>query len=433
MYKLLKYLKKKKKSRNLSKSRDDMDPHTQFVRNVFHRMKIDSMTKISPTSYELSTIPGHSIPEFVEKLFDIGNEYNEKMKNVTEYSALCTGQFVSIEAPLLVRNVISNATRYAGRMMKNISDTDPMIHIHIETNVPISEIIADGPAITGILQELVYNGLRHSLDNEVKLRVFCDKFETNKIYFTVQNTGILVDPGDIPTIFEPFVLTSKSEDCVRERGVGLGLAKSKKMAELIKGGLDVDTTKTDTTAFTLWVPFSHDKELSFNTRPLELDDERPRRSFTDYGGSDGDSIDSVGRDSDGRIKVLVVDDSIMILKIFDKMMSKIDIEVETCSDPLVSLQKVNSCKYDVIFLDVIMPVMTGIMCAHNIRNGDSINKNTPIIVVTADDSAETRKLTSYIPNSILLEKPAILSVIARCLISVIPDKEKTEYLKEHCR
>ena len=428
MYKIRKYFRKDKKSPN--KQRGNMDPHTQFIRNVSHRMKIDSMTKFSPSSYELSTIPGHSIPEFVGKLFDIGNEYNEKMKSVTEYAKVCTGQFVSIEAPLLVRNVISNATVTSKRLMKNISGVNPTIYIHIDTNVPISEIIADGPAITGILQELIYNGLRHSLDDEVTLKVFCDEFDSNKLYFTVENTGILVDPSDIPTIFEPFILTSKSEDCVRERGLGLGLAKSKKTAELIGGGIKVETNGT--TMFTIWVPFSYDKKLSFNTRPLDLDD-RKRRSLSNYEDSDGESMCSVDRDMDGGIRVLVVDDSIMMLKVFNRMMSKIDIEVETCSDPLIALNKIVSCKYDAIFLDVIMPVMTGIMCAHHIRDGDSINKNTPIIVVTADVSTETRKLTSYIPNSLLLEKPAILSVITRSLISVIPDKEKTEYLKEHCK
>jgi len=397
MYKIRKYFRKDKKSPN--KQRGNMDPHTQFIRNVSHRMKIDSMTKFSPSSYELSTIPGHSIPEFVGKLFDIGNEYNEKMKSVTEYAKVCTGQFVPIEAPLLVRNVISNATVTSKRLMKNISGVNPTIHIHIDTD-------------------------------EVTLKVFCDEFDSNKLYFTVENTGILVDPSDIPTIFEPFILTSKSEDCVRERGLGLGLAKSKKTAELIGGGIKVETNGT--TMFTIWVPFSYDKKLSFNTRPLDLDD-RKRRSLSNYEDSDGESMCSVDRDMDGGIRVLVVDDSIMMLKVFNRMMSKIDIEVETCSDPLIALNKIVSCKYDAIFLDVIMPVMTGIMCAHHIRDGDSINKNTPIIVVTADVSTETRKLTSYIPNSLLLEKPAILSVITRSLISVIPDKEKTEYLKEHCK
>lgn len=79
------------------------------------------------------------------------------------------------------------------------------------------------------------------------------------------------------------------------------------------------------------------------------------------------------------------------------MMASVGITVDLFSGPLVALEKVKLEKYDAIFLDamlldVIMPVMTWITFAHNIRGGGTVHKNTSIIVVTADMSTDTRQL-----------------------------------------
>lgn len=408
-----------------------IDPNTQFIRNVSHRMGIDSLTKVSPTSSVLSTSPGNNIPKFVEQLFVIGSEYNRKMKDVVEYASVCNGEFVSVEGPLLVRNLLSNASRNAIDRMKNLSDIEPLVNMEIESGIPVSELIGDGPAITGIIQELIFNGLRHSFDDEVYVRVWPDKYKNTRVYVSVENTGILVSPEDIPSIFEPFTSTSNSKGNVRGEGVGLGLARSKLVADVIKGDLTVETHET--TMFKLGITFKHSKDLVFNAFPLDVNHERSNRCIiTDYGESYNECDELTRTSKHGCIKVLVVDDSPMILKMFDKMLNRIGVNVEVCPKPLVALEKVKLEKYDAIFLDVIMPVMTGIMCAHNIRQGETVNKNTPIIVVTADMSTETRQLTTYISDSILLEKPARLSVVTRSLISVIKNKVKTEYLREYC-
>jgi CheY-like chemotaxis protein len=344
---------------------------------------------------------------------------------------VCSGEFVSVEGPLLVRNILSEASKGAKDMMKNMSDADPLVNIDVGAGVPVSEIIGDGPAITGILQELIFNGLKHSFEDEVRVRAWSDKYTATRLYFSVENTGILVAPEDIPRIFDPFTPTSTSEGNVRGQGVCLGLAKSKRIADILRGDLTVESDTS--TVFTLGLDFRHSKELVFNTAALDVNLERHRRTLSDCeDDSESGSIGSLDKDPGRRISVLVVDDSPLILKMFDKMMSRVGITVEVCSKPLVALEKVVDKKYDAIFLDVIMPVMTGITCAQEIRKGDSVNKNTPILVLTADMSTETRQLTSYISDSILLSKPARISVVTRSLISVIGDKEKTEYLRAYC-
>lgn len=411
--------------KNINKKKEiNVDPHTQFVRNVSHRMGIQSMNNESHNSIHPCDIMGGDIPKFVQELFSIGNEYNRKLKKIVEYSSMVNGEFVSIEGPLLVRNLISNAIANVKDRVALFSDNDPVVNVVIDARVPVSELIGDGPAVTRILEELLYNGIRHSSDDEVSIHIFPDIYEGGDIYFSIQNTGIVIPQDEILSTFEPFKTISTSEGVVMNKGVGIGLATCKEMSKILKGKLDVKSGKE--TIFTLVVPFKHSKELKFNTRSLEINHERSNilsNSITKY---DSDECIKL---SDISVNVLVVDDSLLILKMFDKMLTKIGVYMEGCTEPLVALNKVKDKKYDVIFLDVVMPIMNGITCAHEIRNGNNINKNTPIIIVTADMTTETRQLTTYISDSLLLEKPARSSVVTMSLISLIEDEEKKEYLR----
>ena len=398
-----------------------IDSHTQFIRNVAHRMCIDPVETSVIECPRLDKTPGTGtgIPRFVEQLFVTSNEYNRKMRDIVEYSTVANGDFVPVEGPLLIRNIISTAIANSSQRMNDVSGMDPIANIEIEQGVPVSELIGDGPAVTKILEELIFNGFRHSLEDEVSIRVWSDKYESTKVYFSVENTGILVPPTELESVFEPFKTTSTSEGVVISKGVGVGLAKSKMISSVLRGALEVDSEET--TTFTLTVPFKHSKELVFSNNNFDVNHERGLFSPTG---------DGLGTHIPGEIglRVLVVDDSPMILKMFDNMLQKIGVKAEVCLSPIIALEKVGSVKYDVIFLDVVMPVMNGITCAHQIRNGESMNKGTPIIVVTADMTTETRQLTTYISDSILIEKPARINVIARSLASVIKDRKKITFL-----
>lgn len=96
--------------------------------------------------------------------------------------------------------------------MKNLSDAEPLVNIEIDKGVPVSEIIGDGTAITGNPQDLYFNGLKHSFDDEVYVRVWIERYKTTRIYFSVENTGILIPPKDMPKLFEPFISTCASEE-----------------------------------------------------------------------------------------------------------------------------------------------------------------------------------------------------------------------------
>lgn len=399
-----------------------IDTRTQFIRNVSHRMGIDPIDTTHKECPNTDNTSGISIPKYVEKLFVISNEYNRKMRDIIEYAAVVNGEFVPVEGPLLIRNLISTAISNSSQRMKDLSGTDPIANIEIERGVPVSELIGDGPAVTNILQELIFNGFRHSLDEEVSIRVWSDKYENTKVYFSVENTGILVSQGELESIFEPFKTTSTSVGVVMNKGSGVGLAKCREISKILRGSLKVESEET--TIFTLSIPFKHSKDLVFNKKNLDVNYERKFRTLSEYGSVDSKPIENT-------LRVLVVDDSPIILKMFDKMLERIGVHAEVCLSPIVALEKVITTKYDAIFLDVVMPVMNGIMCAHKIREEETINKNTPIIVVTADMTTETRQMTTYITDSILLEKPARLGVVTRSLVSVIKDTEKTRYLQEN--
>ena len=397
------------KTNKTNKTNIEKQAHERFIRNVAHKIDLGSTSEFSPTSSLMINDLGDNIPQFVHRLFEVGNDYNQKMNRVCEYATVCKDNFTPSEGSFMVRSVLSHAVQDAKNDMRKISDSHPIVNIDIDTSVPVSQIIGYGPVITEILREIILNGLKHSLQDMVNVKVWSTANEMDTsvpLEFSVENSGILIAPEDIPHIFQPFTFTSSTEGNVRGKGVGLGMAMIKRMADLIGARISVNTTR-ESTSVVLSVECRHDGILKFNTIPLELTHERNDKDL--------------GIDVNQSIKALVVDDSPVILKVFSNMLSQLEAESIVCSNPADALEIVKKEKFDVIFMDFIMPVMTGVACSQKIREGDTINKDTPIVVITGNMSSEIRHLTTYISKCTLVEKPPRLSFIKKILRELVED------------
>lgn len=401
----------------------------KFLRNVSRMMETNLLGILSPMSrtMENMNMSETNVPDFVKNLFIVGKEYNEKLNGISEYYDILSGKKENIDGPILIRNIVSYAYNDAKDKVKDLyfNDIHPVVDIVISQKVPISQLIGDGPTIKSILQELLYNGLRHDENTHVSIFVSESNPENcpdGMIYieFKIKDNGCLINNDKIDDIFEPF--NGSDSGIVRGSGIGIGLAKCKLCSSKIGGELTV--TSVDETIFTLRIPLKYNSPLEYPDGSLDVAYER---------NDSNDNLDELYSGNDEvepcKPSVLVVDDSIIVLKQFQKSFELLQIEVDICLDPFISLEMITDKKYDIICLDIIMPVMSGITCADHIRAGSSINKDTPIIFITADSSTNTRKLTSCVNNSIVLEKPARRDVLFRTLINLIKEEDKIEWVK----
>lgn len=108
------------------------------------------------------------------------------------------------------------------------------------------------------------------------------------------------------------------------------------------------------------------------------------------------------------MKALIVDDSMINIKVALRMLEKLDVEADYVLSGKDCLEKIKNTKYDIIFMDIMMPEMDGVETYHKLFEIDGFN--TPVVALTADvnDNAEERYLNEgfkdYIPKPINLEK-----------------------------
>lgn len=89
-------------------------------------------------------------------------------------------------------------------------------------------------------------------------------------------------------------------------------------------------------------------------------------------------------------KILAVDDTEIILDIIKLQLEKEGYEVQTCSDPKMAMQTLTEEKFDLILLDIMMPVINGLEVLKFIKQQD-INRFTPVVMLTAKDDMNSVK------------------------------------------
>ncbi len=130
------------------------------------------------------------------------------------------------------------------------------------------------------------------------------------------------------------------------------------------------------------------------------------------------------------VEILVVDDNYMNIKVMEGLLKKYQIHVTQALSGYEAVNKIYDLKYDLIFMDHMMPNMDGVETLHAIRaKGDSFCTKVPIVALTANAIAGAREMLIGAGFSEFLEKPVEVSALEHMLLRMLPE-EKVKFLQE---
>lgn len=213
-----------------------------------------------------------------------------------------------------------------------------------------------------IILNLLTNAVKYTDKGFIKYRVECiNDFKNNqtKLIITVTDTGRGIKKEDIDRLFKKFERLEEDRNTSIE-GTGLGLAITEGLAELMGGKITVisDYGKGSTFKFVVIQEIVN----------VEVKEESSNITSSDYNTFEGK-------------KALIVDDSKLNLKVAENVLKNFLVTTESVTSGLECLSCVNSKKYDIIFMDIMMPNMSGVEVLRKIREN---GVNTPVIALTAD-------------------------------------------------
>jgi PAS domain S-box-containing protein len=246
------------------------------------------------------------------------------------------------------------------------------LDIKLDNDLP-EAVYADSLRIGQVLSNFLSNALKFTSTGLVKVAV---KLEPNgqdelQLRFTVTDSGIGLTEEEKNRIFSAFTQADSSVSRTYG-GTGLGLSISKQLVEMMGGKIGVDSTKGIGSSFWFTVCCEAAKEAVVAT----------------------DNSVAVDRWVASRpLNILVAEDNEVNQYLIQRILNNLDHSVEIAKDGQCAIDLLNSGDFDIILMDVRMPVMDGIEATEAIRSMDSPKSNIPIIALTAD--ASTHHVTEY--------------------------------------
>ena len=248
------------------------------------------------------------------------------------------------------------------------------------------EVIGDPARLTQILNNLLSNALKFTKKGSVELNIKLLKEgeENNRLQIAVKDTGIGIEQDRVDSIFESF--TQENTNTQRlYGGTGLGLTISKELTELQGGKIWVESKVGKGSTFFVELDFGKAKQTEASNKDEQL-------------AAEETSLDG--------IKVLLVEDNIVNQKVMQRYLERWNISLFMADDGKQAIEMLKKQNFDIVLMDLQMPVMDGYEAASIIRKmDDPVKRDIPIIALTAAALKEVKEQVYAVGMNDYITKP----------------------------
>ncbi len=314
------------------------------------------------------------------------------INDILDLAKIESGQITLFERPFnlskltqLIYNTFSTKVQEKGIDFK----------ISIDKKVPVI-LNGDSIRVSQILFNLISNAVKFTpTKGKIRVKIKFDKEEVGFHYIkvSVKDSGIGIPADKLDTIFDPFIQVS-NDTARKYGGTGLGLTIIKKIINIMNGEIQVKSELNVGTKFIVNLPFTKVNCNSVNSNQL----------ISSLVINKDASFIPVNNDK--RIKVLLAEDNRINQILVQKVLLKFNFDCVTVGNGSLAVEAVIHENFDVILMDIMMPIMNGYEATSIIRNlDDETKKNIPIIALTAVVTGSIIEASSSVGIDKYLSKP----------------------------
>jgi PAS domain S-box-containing protein len=349
-----------------------------FMSTMSHEIRTPLNEVIGITNLLLQGNPREDQMDFIKTLKFSGNHLLTLVNDVLDYNKMESGKIVFEQTQF-------NLSDFLNEIMRSYSFRSKAKHLSFDikkaSDLPV-DVIGDPIRLNQILSNLLSNALKFTNQGSITVLIKELKRTGNKsnIEFTVTDTGIGIPKDKHALIFDSF--TQASPDTTRHfGGTGLGLAICKKLIELQGGTITVESEPEKGSTFRFVILFSVSEKGS-QVQTVE--------SAEIYTGLEGK-------------KILVAEDNKINFFVANKFLIGWGITVTHAENGQLALDILEKEDFDLILMDLHMPVLDGIEATRIIRKSENPRlKNIPIVALTAaimsenHDKIEDLNINDYV-------------------------------------
>jgi two-component system, sensor histidine kinase and response regulator len=234
-------------------------------------------------------------------------------------------------------------------------------------------IVGDGERIRQVLTNLVSNAVKFTEEGDIMVRVRRDEDRLGRaeIRFEIVDTGIGIDPEDVPRLFDQFTQADESSTR-RYGGAGLGLAISQRLVQLMSGTIGVDCSQARGSTFWFSLPIGMPGTTN-GSAPI------PAHTPPQDVIADAPAFDHPHE----RLRVLVVEDNPINRMVTLGQLRHHSLEADVAIDGWAALDALSRNSYDLILMDCEMPGLDGFGATEMIRRCEAPEEHVVIVAVTA--------------------------------------------------
>ncbi|SFM89011.1 Signal transduction histidine kinase [Marinobacter pelagius] len=316
----------------------------QFLANVSHELRIPLQSVLGYANLLTDTPLDQEQREYVSTLLNASQSLSAIINDLLDISSMEAGKLVLEEIPFDLRETLNDLVHMLGSRAR---EKGLALELRIDENLPWA-LKGDPVRIRQILLNLVSNAIKFTDSGHVliSIEVLGRRDEKARLRLAVEDTGVGINPEDIPLVYEPYV--QLGQQFQRQLpGAGLGLTICRQLVNLMDGSLDLESRPGEGSTF--WV------ELTLPVAPESATRVRP------------DTRKVKGK------HILVVDSYELSRKITLEMLSRYEVNIEavkSAGEALTSLRQASDSQqpFDAIILDGFVPDMDSDLLCRQIRS-----------------------------------------------------------------
>lgn len=341
---------------------------SDFLANMSHEIRTPMNAVIGLSHLCLQTMLTDRQRDYVSKIHYSSRALLDIINDILDFSKIEAGRLELERANFNLHTTMANIDSLVGHMAR---EKDLTFEITVAADVP-KFLLGDATRLRQILLNLASNAVKFTNAGSVNILATLQRQDKNDvdINFSVKDTGIGLTEEQISHLFQPFTQADTSTSR-KFGGTGLGLAICKKLVQMMGGNIWIESKPGQGSSFNFTATFGIGQETVHVEEDSTIAHANAKQKLQ------------------GK-HVLLVEDNPFNQQVAKELLENIGVNVDIAFNGQEALQELNKKSFDIVLMDVQMPVMDGYEATRHIRINPSISSQC-VIAMTANAMPEDRQ------------------------------------------